>query len=148
MKRGNIFRLIVSLLLLLVVGMFVFSILNYRTDRDYASKRTKVEEVKLATALERYFYTYGTFPTGNVGFIERILSGEDLNGENPKKEVFLAHKPSIEHLNEMVDSWGTPFQIGFSQTTNPIIHSAGPNKKFGDQDDIIFNSVSNDFVKP
>ena len=32
--------------------------------------------------------------------------------------------------------------------TNFIIRSAGPNKIFGDDDDIIFNSLPNDFVKP
>ena len=48
----------------------------------------------------------------------------------------------------MVDPWETPYQIEFSKQTNFIIRSAGKDKIFGDADDIIFNSVSNDFVKP
>ena len=51
-------------------------------------------------------------------------------------------------LGEIIDIWQTPFQIKFLGQTNFIINSAGPNKIFGDADDIIFNSVSNDFVKP
>ena len=51
-------------------------------------------------------------------------------------------------LGELIDIWQMPFQIKFAGQTNIIIRSAGPNKKFGDKDDIIFNSVSNDFVKP
>jgi len=49
---------------------------------------------------------------------------------------------------ELLDVWQTPYQIAVVSRTNFIIHSAGRDQKFGDADDIIFNSVSNDFVKP
>jgi hypothetical protein len=49
---------------------------------------------------------------------------------------------------EVVDIWQTPFQITFVKQTNFIVRSAGPNSKFGDANDIVFNSVSRDFVKP
>jgi len=48
----------------------------------------------------------------------------------------------------MVDPWETPYQINFSQQTNFVIRSAGKDKIFSNADDIIFNSVSNDFMKP
>jgi len=48
----------------------------------------------------------------------------------------------------LIDIWQKPFQIKLVGQTNFIIRSAGPDQKFGDADDIIFNSVSNDFVKP
>ncbi len=51
-------------------------------------------------------------------------------------------------LGESIDYWKTSFKIEILARTNFIIRSAGPNQKFGDADDIIFNSVSNDFVKP
>jgi len=51
-------------------------------------------------------------------------------------------------FGELIDTWQTPFQIKFAGQTNFIIRSAGPNKIFSDADDIIFNSISNDFVKP
>jgi len=51
-------------------------------------------------------------------------------------------------MGEWLDWWRTPYQIKIVATTNFIIQSAGSNKIFGDADDIIFNSVSNDFVKP
>jgi hypothetical protein len=47
-----------------------------------------------------------------------------------------------------VISWQTPYRFELLGPTNFIIHSAGLNQKFGDADDIIFNSASNDFVKP
>ena len=49
---------------------------------------------------------------------------------------------------EVIDWWKTPYQIEILAQTNFVVRSAGPNKIFGDKDDIIFNSVSNDFVKP
>jgi hypothetical protein len=49
---------------------------------------------------------------------------------------------------QIVDLWGVPFDFQIISGTNFIIRSAGSNQKFGDADDIIFNSVSNDFVKP
>ena len=48
----------------------------------------------------------------------------------------------------LIDIWQTPFQITSIQQTNFIVRSAGPDRQFGDADDIIFNSSSNDFVKP
>ncbi len=49
---------------------------------------------------------------------------------------------------ELIDIWQMPFQITFVEQTNFIVRSAGPNRQFGDADDIVFNSISNDFVKP
>ncbi len=85
------------------------------------------------TAREKFIVSY---PTGANSNIVRVLTGD-----NPHKMVFLNIRRSSEHPNEMVDPWETPYQIEFSQQTNFIVRSAGPNKKFGDTDDIIFNSA-------
>jgi len=122
--------------------------LGYRTDRNYGFNRTKVDESQIATALESYSSTYSAFLSGDTESIERILNGEDLNGKNPRKIQFLNFRRSIEHTNEMVDPWGMPYKINFPSTKDFVIASAGKNKIFGDTDDIIFNSVSNGFVKP
>ena len=49
---------------------------------------------------------------------------------------------------EIIDWWKTPYQIEILARMNFVVRSAGPNKIFGDGDDIIFDSASNDFVKP
>jgi hypothetical protein len=49
---------------------------------------------------------------------------------------------------EIVDPWNTPLHVEFLDSTNFILISAGPMGKFGDWDDIIFNSISNAFVIP
>jgi len=54
----------------------------------------------------------------------------------------------INSQGELLDVWHTPYQIKIVAQTNFIVRSAGPDQKFGDKDDIIFNSASNGFVKP
>jgi len=58
------------------------------------------------------------------------------------------HPDRTNSHGEILDIWKTPFRIKIIPPTNFVVRSAGPDKKFGDPDDIIFNSVSNDFVKP
>jgi len=130
------------------MGLLVLSQVKSDPDRGYGSIRIKIEEDAIAGALKHYLNDYGVFPTGNTESVERILGGENLNGKNPQQIRFLNFKPSIEHSNTMVDPWRTPYVINFFSTNHFAISSAGPNKNFGDKDDIIFNSLSNDFVKP
>jgi hypothetical protein len=59
----------------------------------------------------------------------------------------LFFKP-INSKGELLDVWNTPYQVKIEAQPNFIVRSAGPNKNFGDADDIIFNSASNGFVKP
>ncbi len=49
---------------------------------------------------------------------------------------------------EILDIWKTPFRVEFIPPTNFVVRSAGPDKQFGNADDIVFNSTSNAFVKP
>jgi hypothetical protein len=49
---------------------------------------------------------------------------------------------------EVVDVWDMPYRTELVASTNFIIRSAGKNRRLGDKDDIVFNSVSNDFVNP
>jgi hypothetical protein len=105
--------------------------------------RTQTEIAELIFALNNYKSTFGVYPTGESSNIVSVLAGD-----NSKKTVFLNFRRTMEHPNEMVDPWETPYQIQFFQQTNFVIRSAGKDKIFGDTDDFIFNSVSNDFVKP
>jgi hypothetical protein len=132
--------------LLIVSSLFPLSGNRIRTGAKIA--KTRIEEESAATALKAYSTTYGNLPIGDAESVERILGGEDLFGKNPQKIMFLIYQRSVEFSNRMVDAWGTPYHIEFFQQTNFIIHSAGKDKIFGDTDDIIFNSASNNFIKP
>jgi hypothetical protein len=100
--------------------------------------------MRLQAEIKNYQYEFGSYPTGDcTQVIKQLL------GDNPKKIEFLNPKnPFINQAGELLDPWGTPFAINFLSTNSFIISSAGKDKKFGDKDDIIFNSISNDFVKP
>ena len=98
----------------------------------------------LGTALNGYQTTYANYPTGNQAEVIKHLLGD-----NPQKIQFL--NVSINDLSssgEWLDPWKTPYAISFPSKNGFIVSSAGKDKIFGDSDDIIFNSVSNDFVKP
>jgi len=88
--------------------------------------------MRLRAEIGIYKYEFGSYPTGDYDQVLKKLFGGD-----PQKIEFFR-----------VDPWGTPYAISFSSTNSFVISSAGKDKIFGDSDDIIFNSVSNDFVKP
>lgn len=105
--------------------------------------RARSDEKQLVLSSDFYKQEFGSYPAGENSNIIRALGGD-----NPKEIVFLNVRRTVKHPNEMVDPWETPCQIEFYQQTNCAVHSPGKDKIFGNADDIIFNSVSNDFVKP
>jgi hypothetical protein len=88
--------------------------------------------MRLQIEIKNYQYKFGSYPTGNYDQVLKKLFADDPKGV----DFFRA------------DPWGTPFAINFPSTNSFVISSAGKDKIFGDADDIIFNSASNDFVKP
>jgi hypothetical protein len=103
-----------------------------------------LQESDLKTAIENYQIAYTKFPTGNHSEIIKCLLGD-----NPQKVQFInINSHDLSTNGEYLDPWKIPYNISFSSTNSFVISSAGPDKKFGDADDIIFNSISNDFVKP
>ena len=90
-----------------------------------------VEVMCLSCALKAYRVEYGAWPTGDQALIVKTLTGN-----NPQKITFM--KVLVKSLNqkgEFVDPWSTPYAISFSND-EPRVSSAGPNRQFGDQDDI------------
>jgi hypothetical protein len=134
--------------------------------------------LKYFICLLLFLFIYWTFltPHTHVGTKARIIATRDqiktiaffLNeynksnghlpfGDNSKiaTTLYVTFTNDFSHLSnwtnsngEIVDYWQVPLQMQIVDTTNFTIRSAGKDKNFGDADDIIFNSVSNDFVKP
>jgi hypothetical protein len=132
-----------SLEVLVIAAIFVMAVPIFSREKIERPSRTKLEIADLIFALNHYKLAYGVYPSGESSNIVSVLAGD-----NAQKTTFLNFRRMMEHPNEMVDPWGTPYQIQFFQQTNFIVRSAGKDKIFGDADDIIFNSVSNGFVKP
>jgi hypothetical protein len=135
---------LVTLFLVLALGVIVLlpPLNQHRPDERMPVWRIEIRNI--ASALTTYQAIFDSYPTG-----DSVLISKALRGDNPKKIMLLeARNNGISIKGELLDPWGTPYKIGIVGKTNFVIRSAGPNKKFDEKDDIIFNSVSNDFVKP
>ena len=83
----------------------------------------------LFTALQKYKEKVGSYPVGGNLEVSKALQGN--NGKNVIVIVGSARKNSLNEKGEIVDPWGTPLRIYFSDT-GVLIRSAGPNRRFDD----------------
>jgi len=100
---------------------------------------THDEAKKIATLLKQRADETGGLTNIDNGFVFQSLFGASGH---------YYYDNRTNEQGELLDPWQTPYQIEILAQTNFVVRSAGPNKNFGDVDDIIFNSISNDFVKP
>jgi hypothetical protein len=125
---------IIIIFVVIGVGLILWGLLLPAETGPTLNKNARCRVVlmmRLKAEIGNYKYKFGSYPTGDYAQVLKKLFGDD---------------PKIEFSR--VDPWGTPFAINFPSTNSFVISSAGKDKIFGDADDIIFNSVSNDFVKP
>ena len=83
---------------------------------------------------------------GGLTNIDNSLIFQAIFGTNGLHRDYYSERTNSQ--GEVLDWWKTPYQVQIFDRTNFVVRSAGPNRKFGDMDDIVFNSVSNGFVKP
>jgi type II secretory pathway pseudopilin PulG len=138
-----LFKVLVVLILMIVLAALLMPVNPRPSKKQLQRIRCQFEIMDLAVGFEKYKTTYQVYPSGN-----KLLVWKQLSGDNPQKIIFAPIKAgSINTNGDFLDPWGTPYAMNFSSTNNFVISSAGKDKIFGDADDIIFNSVSNDFVK-
>jgi hypothetical protein len=137
------------LVVLLLVGFFFVLPLLIGPFLPNHTRRTKAfviftrfETREIATELKQYSITTGGLTNIDNSFVFQAVFG--TNGTDNLNY----HSEQTNSQGQVLDCWKTPYQIEILARTNFIVRSAGSNKIFGDADDIIFNSVSNDFVKP
>jgi len=83
----------------------------------------------LFTALQKYKERVGSYPTGGNIEVSKALQGN--NSKNVIVIVGSAKKSNLNEKGEIIDPWGTPLRIYFSDT-GILIRSAGPNRRFDD----------------
>ena len=113
------------------------------TEKDKAKAMillTRSEARLIASQMEEQVVKLGGLTNINTQFVLNSLITTN------KSQFLLVARTNV--LGEVLDIWQTPYRIELVGPTNFIVRSAGKNQKFGDADDIIFNSASNDFVKP
>ncbi len=106
---------------------------------EWATKgRANAEIISIGAAMEEHRKHLGHYPSGELADTLR-----SLRGENEKKIVFLLmDAKSAGSGGEFLDPWGTPYRIEIQGTNHLRIASAGPNKTFGDGDDIQKSSTN------
>jgi hypothetical protein len=142
MKAKTIITCIAAVAIIAFVIMILPAFRSAQIDSNRSFYVARAEMWDVATALNKFETTYKEFPLGKEAAIFKALYGS-----NSGNFIFLS-RGITNSDGQMLDPWKTPYQIQFFQETNFVIRSAGKNKIIGDADDIIFNSVSNDFVKP
>ena len=108
-------------------------------------KKAKILETMSEERLVAELLTEQAVKLGGITNLANEFIVASLRNTNGFQHSIESHTNSS---GQLIDIWQTPFRINLMRPTNFIISSAGPNLKFGDQDDIIFNSASNGFVKP
>jgi hypothetical protein len=134
--------LLILLAIFALLGWLVVSGVPTEKEKTKAKVlETRVEERSMGELLEKKaFEVSGLTNIPNEFILNPFLITNKYKG--------ISFTTRTNASGELIDFWQTPFQIKSVEQTNFIIRSAGPNKIFGDKDDIIFNSVSDDFVKP
>ena len=91
----------------------------------------------IALALDGFAFENGAYPKGTRGEICRMLRGESINGQNPKKLDYVEALPTeMDGTGEFVDPWGQPYRISVDPQIR--VYSCGLNRvdEHGDGDDI------------
>ena len=98
----------------------------------------------ISNALHQYRKDMGGYPTGKTESILQQLRATNTLGKNyllyPLRQGY--------SIYEYADSWGTPFHIEINQASNFVVRSAGKNRQFGDGNDLVLLSSSNNLVNP
>lgn len=123
MKR---FLLIAGVLAVLVAAGWTFQLI--RSWRVHArTARLNEDAINLFDALQKYKEHVGAYPVGGNAEIVKALQGK--NARNVI--ILVGRKSDISAKGEMVDPWGTPLRIYFSDN-GILVRSAGPNRRFDD----------------
>jgi hypothetical protein len=139
-----LFKVLAVLICMIVLAAVLMPVNPKPSKKQLQRMRSQFEIMDLAVGFEKYKVVYQSYPSGNG-----LLIWRQLAGDNPQKIIFAEIKASSISTNgEFLDPWGTPCAINFPSTNSFVVSSAGKDKVFGDADDIIFNSISNGFVKP
>ena len=81
----------------------------------------------LFIGLQKFKDVVGVYPLGGNSEVVKALQGH-----NAKNVIILVgRKNELNEKGEMLDPWGTPLRIYFSDSA-VLIRSAGPNRRFDD----------------
>jgi hypothetical protein len=143
------FRRMIIILMVVVVIAIIFGkkLRNYQAS-SWADEQFRSNMANIGNTLKNQFSKLSRHPSADSEYFLQVF-GSSISATNSSISFYL--KPWNTKTNKFegfLDNWGMPLRMEMVGETNFIIRSAGPNKKYSDADDIIFNSASNNYVKP
>jgi hypothetical protein len=109
--------------------------LNLAPDLN-APGKTEMDDLKVLDGVFSVWQTNFLHSGNPVGTNAEITAA--LTGHNALNTAFISPKnPAINRNGELCDRWGTPFFFHQVSGTKMEIHSAGPDKKRGTEDDVV-----------
>lgn len=111
-----------------------------RQDPGASISAQKANMLSIGSAMWQFEVHFRSFPSGDNAAIARQLLGSNPHG------LVLLNSVNTNRAGELVDYWNTPYNIEV-KSNQMIVHSAGPNKKFRDADDLVFDIGTRKFSK-
>jgi len=131
-KKSTAPWVVIAILVVAVAAAGVFAV-----SRHNRISRARHDVQVIAVALDGFASENGDYPKGTRGEICRMLRGESVNGQNPKKLDYIEAQPfEMNGAAEFVDPWGEPYRFAVEPKTR--VYSCGPNRvdEQGEGDDI------------
>ena len=94
----------------------------------------------LMQGLSAYASEQGELPHGSYATICRLLRGESIEGQNPKRLDYIeVEAQELNAKGEILDPWGNPYRIIIENGLH--VYSCGPSgiDKYGQGDNIVPN---------
>ena len=121
-------KILIAIGVLTVIAGIIWASRAWSTWQVNARTAKFNEDVEnLFIGLQKYKEVVGAYPLGSNAQIAKALKGS-----NSKNVIILVgRKNELNEKGEIVDPWGVPLRIYFSDN-GVLIRSAGPNRRFDD----------------
>jgi hypothetical protein len=131
--RAPLIILVVAILLFGVSAVW-FGVPQVRSAAEQGQlMRVRFQFAAFLEATEAYRETYGVLPEGTAAEIAAALAGN-----NPEGRVFLElTSDRTNELGQLIDPWGSPWEIWRVGEDRMEARSPGPNRRLGDHDDLL-----------
>ena len=126
------------IMLIVCIGLPVLAVAGFMISgpmRRHAKAQNDVNI--LMQALSAYISEQGELPHGDFATICRLLRGESVGDQNPKRLDYIrAEGQEVNQKGEFLDPWGNPYRIVVEKGLHVYSQGANGNDERGKGDDI------------
>ena len=112
--------------LIICIGLPMLAIAGFAVSEPIRRhNKAQTDSAILVQALSAYAREQAELPHGSYSTICRLLRGESVDGQNPKRLNYIeAEGQEISTKGEFLDPWGHPYRIVFEKELR--VYSGGP----------------------